>query len=58
MASQIPDVFRVRASDENWKMQDCAQLSSNQTVEADVVIIGTGAGGGVSAEVFSQAGLR
>ena len=58
MASQIPDVFRIRASEENWKMQDCAQLKTHQTVEADVIIIGTGAGGGVSAEVLSQAGFN
>lgn len=54
----IPDIFKQRAQNENWDMTDAASLQTNQTVEADVIIIGTGAGGGVSAEVLSQAGLK
>src|SRR3990172_1425868 len=34
------------------------QLETNQALSADVVIIGTGAGGGVTAEVLSKAGLK
>ena len=54
----IPDIFKQRAQSENWDLTDAATLTSNQTIEADVIIIGTGAGGGVSAEVLSQAGLK
>jgi choline dehydrogenase-like flavoprotein len=54
----IPDIFKQRALSENWDITDAAQLQTNQTIEADVIIIGTGAGGGVSAEVLSQAGLN
>lgn len=36
---------------------DAAELSG-QAFSADVVIIGSGAGGGVSAEIFAQAGYR
>ena len=54
----IPDIFKQRAQSENWDLNDAAKFTSHQTIEADVIIIGTGAGGGVSAEVLSQAGLK
>lgn len=54
----IPDIFKQRAQSENWAITDAGKLEQNQTIEADVIIIGTGAGGGVSAEVLSQAGLN
>ncbi|MDF1628209.1 MAG: GMC family oxidoreductase [Alcanivoracaceae bacterium] len=41
-----------------WSVIDSSQLNEDQTIEADVVIIGSGAGGGVSAEILSQSGLR
>lgn len=43
-----------------WKHLDGALYQGSdkpQTLEADVVIIGTGAGGGVAAEILTQAGL-
>mgnify|MGYP002700119210 FL=1 len=54
----IADIFKDRAKSENWQLTDAGKLSQNMIVEADVIIIGTGAGGGVSAEVLSQAGLK
>jgi len=54
----IPDIFKQRAQAENWDINDAGKLQQDITVEADVIIIGTGAGGGVSAEVLSQAGLK
>ena len=33
-------------------------LDDDLTLEADVVIVGTGAGGGISAEILAGAGLR
>jgi choline dehydrogenase-like flavoprotein len=41
-----------------WKVIDAATLLENRTIEADVAIIGTGAGGGVTAEILSLAGLK
>jgi len=40
-----------------WKVTDASTLRDNQVVDADVVIIGTGAGGGTTAEILAQAGL-
>ncbi len=54
----IPDIFKQRAQSENWDLNDAATLTANKTVEADVIIIGTGAGGGVRAEVQRQAGVK
>lgn len=41
-----------------WKHIDASQLTDNQTLEADVVIVGSGAGGGVTAELLTAAGLK
>lgn len=54
----INDIFKQRAQSEKWDLTDAGTLTTNQTVEADVIIIGTGAGGGVTAEVLSQAGIK
>ena len=40
-----------------WKVIDAATLDRDLVLEADVVIAGSGAGGGVTAEVLAQAGL-
>jgi choline dehydrogenase-like flavoprotein len=41
-----------------WDVIDAATLTENRTIEADVAIIGTGAGGGVTAEILTLAGLK
>ena len=40
-----------------WQVTDASTLTDHQTLEADVVIVGTGAGGGTAAEILSAAGL-
>jgi choline dehydrogenase-like flavoprotein len=41
-----------------WKITDGSQITENQTVAVDVVIIGTGAGGGITAEMLTSIGLK
>lgn len=41
-----------------WKAIDAAKLERNLDLDADVVVIGSGAGGGVTAEILAQAGLK
>ena len=40
------------------KVIDASTLERDLALEADVVIVGTGAGGGIAAETLSEAGLR
>ncbi len=40
-----------------WKVVDASRLERDITLEADVVIVGTGAGGGTAAEILTAAGL-
>jgi len=48
----------VRAGVANgWKVIDASTLTSPRTLEADAVIVGTGAGGGVTAEILADAGF-
>jgi choline dehydrogenase-like flavoprotein len=46
-----------RAAERGWDITDASQLTSSLELEADVVIVGTGAGGGTAAETLSKAGL-
>ncbi len=55
--SIIPDPIAAGLA-AGWKVTDCATLTSDRTFEADVVIIGSGAGGGVSAEILAKSGLK
>lgn len=41
-----------------WKVRDASTFTQEQTLEADVVIVGSGAGGGTAAEILSLAGLK
>ncbi|MDB5962037.1 MAG: family oxidoreductase [Massilia sp.] len=41
-----------------WQVVDGSTLAADRRFDADVVIVGSGAGGGVSAEILVKAGLR
>jgi choline dehydrogenase-like flavoprotein len=52
----IPDPIQA-GIERGWKIVDAARLARDRTLEADVVIVGSGAGGGISAEMLARAGL-
>ena len=53
----VPDPFREGLA-RGWKTYNGAQLTEDLTLEADVAIIGSGAGGGTTAEILSAAGYK
>jgi choline dehydrogenase-like flavoprotein len=54
--SHLPDPFRSGLA-AGWKVVDASTLTEDRGFEADVAIVGTGAGGGTAAEILSAAGL-
>ncbi|HXX85520.1 MAG TPA: GMC family oxidoreductase [Casimicrobiaceae bacterium] len=55
--SRLPDPFREGLAS-GWKVIDASSLTADATFEADVAIVGSGAGGGTVAEILSSAGLQ
>jgi choline dehydrogenase-like flavoprotein len=53
----IPDPI-AEGLKRGWKVHDASKLDRDLNLEADVVIVGTGAGGGTAAEILSAAGLH
>ncbi len=43
---------------DGWRVTDASSLERDLDLEADVAIVGTGAGGGLSAEILALAGLK
>ncbi|MDO7895797.1 GMC family oxidoreductase [Pseudomonas citrulli] len=53
----VPDLFREGLA-RGWTTHNGARLAQDLSLEADVAIIGSGAGGGTTAEILSAAGYR
>ncbi len=53
----IPDPIRAGIAG-GWRVFHAGELKENTVLECDVVIVGTGAGGGTAAEILTQAGLQ
>lgn len=53
----IKDFF-AQGVKSGWQVHHAGQMREDTTIECDVVIIGTGAGGGTTAEILTQAGLN
>jgi len=56
MSSPIPDPIEAGLA-RGWKVIDGAAQARDLALSADVVIVGSGAGGGVTAEILALAGL-
>jgi hypothetical protein len=53
----VPDLFAEGLAS-GWKTYNGSRLEQDLVLDADVAIIGSGAGGGTSAEILSLAGFR
>lgn len=57
VVKNIPDIFRDGMKS-GWVTYNGTTLEKDLSLECDVLIIGTGAGGGTAAEIFAQQGLK
>jgi choline dehydrogenase-like flavoprotein len=59
-ASVIVDPIKLAIADRSrgWKVIDASRLARDIDIECDVVIVGSGAGGGTTAEILTKAGLK
>ncbi len=54
----LPDPIAEALARGRWDVVDGATLERDRHIEADVAIVGTGAGGATAAEILSAAGLK
>ncbi|PZR73824.1 MAG: GMC family oxidoreductase, partial [Stutzerimonas stutzeri] len=53
----VPDLFAEGLA-RGWTTHDGSRLQQDLTLEADIAIVGSGAGGATSAEILSAAGFK
>jgi len=53
----VPDIFAAGIAN-GWKAYEAHKRELPKQISADVVIVGTGAGGGITAEICAKAGLK
>ena len=53
----IPDSF-LQGLTRGWQVHNASRLEQDLTLEADIAIVGSGAGGATSAEILSAAGFK
>ncbi|MFT0211593.1 GMC family oxidoreductase [Pseudomonas sp. F1_0610] len=53
----IRDIFQ-EGVDQGWNVKAGAEIAENSTIETDIVIVGSGAGGATTAEILAQAGFQ
>jgi choline dehydrogenase-like flavoprotein len=58
--SVIPDPIKIALADRSrgWKVIDGSRIERDYEIECDVAIVGSGAGGGTTAEILTAAGLK
>lgn len=56
MTARIPDPIEAGLQ-RGWRTIDASTIEHDRTLEADVVIVGSGAGGAISAEILARSGL-
>ncbi len=59
----MPDTFHnpyaaTELASKNWELINGEAIAEDLSLSADVIIVGTGAGGGITAEILSKAGLK
>jgi choline dehydrogenase-like flavoprotein len=57
MTSATADPIREGIA-RGWRVIDASRLEDDTSLDADVVVVGTGAGGGTAADILADAGLR
>jgi choline dehydrogenase-like flavoprotein len=53
----IDDIY-TKGIASGWKVHDASSFKDSRRLEADVAIVGSGAGGATAAEILTQAGLK